>query len=176
MAGTSPAMTPDRRFSIALTSRRERVLDLVALRHHFGSARLSLDGASDRFLSSTIVEILDFLVVVRFPMDENANADEDIVRLGLRNYALRNAIRHRLRDRVLGRPKHLYRLLGALDRHLVEQDGCGLAKEVWPYHRQKRREAVLIVREGVRERRFGCAAARTHDEIDMGNFVAVAYE
>src|SRR6266404_4660826 len=135
-----------------LTSRRERVLDLVALRHHFGSAWLSLDGAGDRLLGGAIVEILDFFVVVCFPMDENADADEDIVRLGLRNHSLRNAIRHRLRDRMLGRPKHLYRLLGAFDRHLVEQNGCGLAQQVWPYHRQKRREAVLIVGEGVRER------------------------
>src|SRR5437660_7281265 len=90
----------------------ERMLDLVALRHHLGSARLSLNGASDRFLGGAVVEILDFLVVVRFPMDENADTDEDIVSLGLGNHSLRYAICHRLRHRMLGRPKHLYRLFG----------------------------------------------------------------
>jgi len=77
---------------------------------------------------------------------------------------------------VLGRPEHLHGLGRILDRHLVEQNGRGLDEQVGSHHREQRGETILIVGKGSRERRFGRAAARSNDEIDMSNFVAVPDE
>ena len=41
---------------------------------------------------------------------------------------------------------------------------------------EKRREAVLVVRQSVAERRFGSRAARSDEEVDMSDLVAVADE
>ena len=76
--------------------------------------------------------------------------------------------------RVLRRAEHLHRLLGALDRHLVEHDGRGLDSEVRRDDREQRREAVLVVDERVGERGLGGAAARPDDEVDVRDFVALA--
>ena len=62
---------------------RERMLDLVALGDHLGDLRLALDGARDRFLGGPVVVVLDLLVVGGFPVDEHADADEQIVGLVL---------------------------------------------------------------------------------------------
>src|SRR5579863_57229 len=98
------------------------MLDGVALGSDFRSLWLAAHRTRYRLLHRTIVVVLDLLVVRGFPMNEDPNADEKIVRLVRRDDALRNAVRDRLRNAILRRTKHLNRLLGALDRHLVEHD------------------------------------------------------
>ena len=101
-------------------------------------------------------------------------ADEDVVGLVDRDHALGDRIRNGLGDAMLRRAEHLHGLLGALDRHLVEQDRVGLAQQVRRDDREQRREAVLVVDERVGEGELGRRAARTHDQVDMRDFVAVA--
>ena len=55
------------------------MLDLVALRDDLVHARLTRDGAGDRFLGGAIIVVLDLLVVGRFPMNEHADQAEQIV-------------------------------------------------------------------------------------------------
>src|SRR5271169_5569764 len=92
----------------------------------FGGRGLPADGARDRLLDRAIVEVLDLLVVAGFPMDEHADANEEIVGLVGGNHALGDAVGDRLGDRVLRGAEHLHGLLGALDRHFVEHDVAGL--------------------------------------------------
>src|SRR5262245_36521883 len=89
--------------------RRERMLDLIALGDHLADLRLALDGPPDGFLGGAIVEVLDLLVVGRIPMDEHADATEQVLGLVLRDDAFGHAVGDRLGDRVLGRAEHLHR-------------------------------------------------------------------
>ena len=70
-------------------------------------------------------------------MDENADADEEIVGLVLGNDSLGHAIGHCHGDGMLSRAEHLHGLLGALDRHFVEQNGRGLGQQVWRHDREQ---------------------------------------
>ena len=67
-------LTPTWGFS--LSAGRKRVVDLVLLRGDSGGLWLALHGASDGFLGGAIVEVLDLLVVLGFPVDEHADGDE----------------------------------------------------------------------------------------------------
>ena len=107
-------------------------------------------------------------------MDEHADADEHVVGLRRRDRALRHRVGNRHRHRVLRRAEHLHRLLGVLDRHLVKEDRVRLHRQVRRDDRQERGEAVLVVGQRMGKRRLGGAAARPDDEIDMGDFVALA--
>jgi hypothetical protein len=49
----------------------------------------------------------------------------------LRNDSLGHAIGNGHCDRMLSGAEHLHGLLGAFDRHFVEQNGRGLAHQVW---------------------------------------------
>ena len=59
-----------------------------ALGDDLGGRGLPADGARDQLLDRAIVEVLDLLVVAGFPMDEHADANEQIVGLVGRNHAL----------------------------------------------------------------------------------------
>jgi len=141
-----------------------------------GGCRLAADRARDRLFRGLIVEVLNLLIVLGVPMDEHTDANEQIVGFANRDHASRDTIGDSFRDAVLGRPEHLHGLGRILDRHLVEQNGRGLDEQVGSHHREQRGETILIVGKGSRERRFGRAAARSNDEIDMSNFVAVPDE
>ncbi len=154
----------------------ERMLDLVALRDHLRGLGLAGHRARERLLGGAIIVILDLLVIGRIPMDEHPDADEEIVRLGFRDDAFGDAVGDRLGHRMLRRPEHLHGLLGPLDGHLVEQNRRRLAGQVWGHQRKQRGEAFLVVRQGIRERGLGCAAARSDQEIDVGDLVAFADE
>src|SRR3954466_1722560 len=67
------------------SARRERVLDLVFLGKHFLRRWPVLDCPLDRFLRGAVIVFLDLGVVLGFPMDEHADADEQIVGLALRD-------------------------------------------------------------------------------------------
>ena len=60
----------------------ERMLRGDARGEHALRGRIALHRAGDGFLRGLIVEVLDLLVVVGVPMDEDADADEEIVGLG----------------------------------------------------------------------------------------------
>src|ERR1700674_3061220 len=152
------------------------MLDLVALRNHLRGLGLAGHRAGERLLCGAIIVILGLLVVGRIPMDEDPDADEEIVRLGFRNDAFGDAVGDRLSHRVLRRPEHLHGLLGALDGHLVEQNRRGLGEQIRSDHREQRGEAFLVVRQRMRECGFGCASARSDQQIDVGDLVAVADE
>ena len=77
---------------------------------------------------------MNLLVVGRLPVNEDANAYEDVVGLILRNDALRHAVGDGLGNGMLRRAEHLQGLFGALDGHLVEQNGRWLAKQIRRHH------------------------------------------
>ena len=109
-------------------------------------------------------------------MDEHAHEDAEIIRLVLRDDAALERVDDGARDRGLRRPEHLDRLLGALDGHLIEEDRVRLGRQVRRDDCEQRREAVLVVREGVDECRARGARLRADDQIDVRYLVAVADE
>ena len=106
-------------------------------------------------------------------MNEHADADEQVIGFVGRNHALGDAIGDGLGDGVLRGAEHLHRLLGALDGHFVEHHGIGLSEQVGGDDGEQRGEAVLVVDESVAECGLGSTAARPHDQVDMGHFIAV---
>ena len=50
----------------------------VALRDDIGGGRLAVDGARDRLFRGLIVVVLDLLIVLGVPMDEHADANEEL--------------------------------------------------------------------------------------------------
>src|SRR5262245_17287632 len=145
----------------------------VLLRGDFGGLRLALDGAGDGFLGGAVVEVLDLLVVLGFPVNEHAYGDIKIVGLVGGDHAFGDGISHGLGDGVLCRPEHLHRLARILDGDLVVKDRRGFAEKVRRNNRKQGGEAVLVVGQGIAERRLDGAATRTEKQIDMGDFVAV---
>ena len=141
---------------------------------HALRCRIAFHRARDGFLRRRVVEVLNLLVVVGFPVDEHADADEQVISGRKRNDAFSDRVRNRLGDAMLRGAKHLNRLLGVLDGDLVEQDRVRLDQQVRRNHREQRREAVLVVDQRVRKGFFSRRAARTHDQIDVRNFIAVA--
>ena len=75
---------------------------------------------------------------------------------------------------ALGRAEHLHGLLGALDGDLVEHHGRRLGHEVGSNHCQKAVNALLLVGQGAAEGFFCCGAAWADNQVNVGNFVAVA--
>src|SRR4029079_17726572 len=108
----------------------ERVVSGILLRCDLGGLRLAFDGAGEGFLGGAIVEVLDLLVVLGFPMDEHANGDEEIVGLVRRDDAFGDGVGNRLGHGVLSGAKHLHRLARVLNGHLVVQDRRRLTHKV----------------------------------------------
>src|SRR4029079_14585920 len=108
----------------------ERVVSGILLRRDLGGLRLAFDGAGEGFLGGAIVEVLDLLVVLGFPMDEYANGDEEIVGLVRRDDAFGDGVGNRLGHRMLSGAKHLHRLARVLNGHLVVQDRRRLTHKV----------------------------------------------
>lgn len=57
----------------------EGMLGANARMKHALRCRIAFHRARDGFLRRRIVEILNFLIIIGVPMDENADADEEIV-------------------------------------------------------------------------------------------------
>src|SRR4051812_18198286 len=104
----------------------ERMLDLVALGDDLGHLRFAVDGSRDRFLGGAIIVVLDLLVVGGFPMDEHADANEEVVGFVLGNDTFRDAVGHSLRHRVLSGAEHLHGLLRSLIVTLLNRIVGGL--------------------------------------------------
>ncbi len=82
---------------------------------------------------------MDFLVICRVPVDEDTDANEDVVGFFRGDRAVGNAVGDRLGDGMLRRAEHLHRLLRALDCDLGEQYGGRLDRQV---RRDNRQEAT----------------------------------
>src|SRR5258706_13119596 len=150
------------------------VLGRLRAGDHVSHGRFVAERARDRFLRRLVVVVVDLLVVRRLPVNEHADHDAQVVGLVLRDDAALDRINHRPGHGRLSRSEHLDRLLGALDRDLVEQDRVRLGRQVRRDDGEEGRETVLVVRQrvakcGARGPRFG-----TDDQVDMGNLVAVA--
>src|SRR4029077_4518793 len=154
----------------------KRMMSRVLLRGDLGGSWLTLHGASDGFLGGAIVEVLDLLVVLGFPVNEHADGDVEIVRLVGGNPPFCHGVGDGLGHGVLRRTEHLHRLARVLDRHLVVEDRWGLREKVGRDHRKKRGEAVLVVGQSIAERGLHSAAAGTDQQIDVSNFIAVTDE
>ena len=71
------------------------MLGRLALADDFRRCRLATNGPLDRFLDGPIVEVVDLLVVGGVPMDEDTDADENVVGLGGGDRSIGDAVRHR---------------------------------------------------------------------------------
>ncbi len=145
-------------------------------RHDLSSARFACHGTLDCLTRRLVVVLLNLLVVFRLPVNENADAQEQIICLVLRDRAVLDAVRDRQCDRMLSRTKHLHRLLGTLDRHLVEQNRVRFGEQVWGDDGKQRCEAILIVGERIAKCGFRSRTSRSDQQVDMCDLVAVAYE
>ena len=134
----------------------------VALGNNIGRGRLAAHRARDQFLRGLIVEVLNLLIVLGVPMNEHANADEEIVSFAYRDNARRDTVGDSLGDAMLGRSEHLHGLGRILDRHFVEQNGRGLDEQVRRHNREQRGEPILIVGQGMSQTPFRrrCRAVR----------------
>src|SRR5262249_50367330 len=54
----------------------ERMLDLIALGDHFGDLWLASDPPSNPFPGGAIIVVLDFLVICRLPVNEDADTNK----------------------------------------------------------------------------------------------------
>src|SRR4030095_1410567 len=108
----------------------EGVVSGILFRRDLRGLRLAFHGPGEGFLGGAIVEVLDLLIILGFPMDEHANGDEEIVGLVGRNYAFGNGVGNRLGYGMLRRTEHLHRLARVLDGHLVVKDRGGLTHKV----------------------------------------------
>jgi hypothetical protein len=117
-------------WGFSLSTSRKRMVGGILLRRDLGGLRLAFDGAGEGFLGGAIVEVLDLLVVLGFPVDEHANGDEEIVGLVGRDDAFGDGISDRLSHGMLSGAEHLHRLARVLDGHLVVQDRRWLTHKV----------------------------------------------
>ena len=135
----------------------------VLLCSDFGGLRLTFDGAGDCFLRGAIVEILDLLIVLGFPVDEYADGDEEIVGFVRGDYAFGYGIGDRHCHCMLRRTEHLHSLTCILDGHFVVEDRRRFTHEVWCDQRKKGGEAILVVGEPDSVGRLDGAASRAKE-------------
>src|SRR5262249_46814376 len=174
------APCPDRQRQFAPTACLplcgERMLDLGALGDHLGNLWLTGYRAGVSFFGGAVIEILNFLIVGRFPVDENADTNEKIFGFVLRDYSFSHAVRYSLGNRMLRRAKHLHSLLRALDRNFVEQHRRRFTQQVRRHHCQQRCKSILVVRQTICKGRFGGASARPHDKVNVRDLIAVTHK
>src|ERR1700724_541429 len=85
----------------------ERMLRDIALGDDMGGCRLAVDCARDRLFRGLIVEVLNLLIVLGVPMDEHADANEQIVGFADGNNARGDTVGDSLGDAMLSRTEHL---------------------------------------------------------------------
>src|SRR4051812_11053239 len=162
--------------ALALHARRERMPRRLGRTEDVAHAGLVGEGARDRLLRGLVVVVEDLLVVSRFPVDEDAADDAEVVDVALADHALADRVDDGTSHGRLGGPEHLHRLGGALDRHLVRKDRVRLSGEVGRDHREQVRVPLLLVDEGVRERLADRPALGADQEVDVRDLVALADE
>src|SRR3954469_22418762 len=82
----------------ALCATRKRVPRSLVLLQHLVDRRLVLKGALQRLLGGLVVEVVDLLVALGLPVDEDAHQDTEIVGLALVDHTRRDAVHDRASD------------------------------------------------------------------------------
>ena len=124
---------------------RERVLCGVLLGQHLVNTGGILHRAGDGQLGGFVVVLEDLLIVVGFPVNEDAADDDQLLALILGNHAGFDRIGDGLGDGVLGWAEHLYGLLGTLDRDLGDHDGRRLDGQVWRQNGEQVAVSSLLI-------------------------------
>src|SRR5580700_3624544 len=117
-SGSSPVCAAK---SLALGAAGERVTRVRRVREDLVDARLTAQGAGDRGLHGLVVPVVDLLVVLGLPMDEDADDDAQIVDLVLGDDAVGDRVHHGTGDRSLSGTEQLHGLPCPPDRHLVAE-------------------------------------------------------
>src|SRR5437762_11066737 len=162
--------------SALVRAARERVGGGLRAADDGVDARLALQRALDRLLYRPVVEVEDFLVVLRLPVDEDAHQDAVVVHLVARDDARGHAVHDRPSDRRLRRAEHLHGLGGALDGDLVEEERVGLCRQVRTDHGQEGAMPFALVRQSVHECLPCWARLRPDDQVDVGDLVPITYQ
>src|SRR5437764_2316814 len=162
--------------SALVRAARERVGGGLRAADDGVDARLALQRALDRLLYRPVVEVEDFLVVLRLPVDEHAHQDAVVVHLVSRDDARGHAVHHRARDRGLRRAEHLHGLRGILDGDLVEEERVRLRRQVGRNDGEQLGETVGVVRQRADEGLPRVARLRPDDQIDVSDLIPVAYQ
>ena len=149
------------------------MLSRLGLGNHVRSLGLAGNGALDGLFGGFIVVVMDLAVVFGFPMDEDANADEQVIGFGGGNGAIGNTVGHGLGHTGLGWAKHLNRLSGAFDGHFVEHHGSRLGHQVRGNNSQKGVVASRLVCQTTGKASLCGGATGANEQVDMSNFVAV---
>ena len=148
----------------------------VFLAADFLGGGLVLHRAGDGEFGGFVVVFEDFFVVLGVPMDEHAADDAEFFALVLGNHALFDRIGDRLGDRELCGAEHLHGLLGAFDRDLGHQHRGRFDGQVRFEHRQQIAVSLALPRQGVGERCANGTILFANQQIDMGDFIALAHQ
>ncbi len=103
----------------------------IFLRNDFGRRRFSGNSAFNRQFGGFIIPVLDFIVILGFPVNENTDADKHIAGFFHRYYAFLDTINHSFSHASLRGPEHLRRLFLVLDFNFVEHDRIRLSHKIW---------------------------------------------
>ena len=148
----------------------------VLLGDHLGRSRIVGHGPLDRLLGGLVVVLLDLGVVLGQPVDEDATDDHQVVGLVGGNRALGQTICHGLGDALLRRTEHLHGLIGSLDCHLGDHHRRRFHGQVRGEHSQQIDVAGRLIGQGVGERGSNRTILVTDQQIDVGNFIALAHQ
>jgi len=141
---------------------------------HLVSSGLAGHGVGDGHLGGFVIELIDLLVVLGFPVDENAADDDEVFGLVLGNDAGFDLVGDRLGDGGLGGAEHLDGLLGTLDRDLRDQNGRGLDGQIGREDGEEIRVAFALTRQSVGEGVADRAVLAADEQINVRDLVAFA--
>ena len=140
-----------------------------------GGGGLPADGARDRLLDRAIVEVLIFLssLASQWMNTPTQMKRSSASSAGITPSATLSATA--LATAYCAGPNICTACLSILDRDFGNHDRRRLGQEVRGQHGEQRSEPVLVVGQAMDpEGRFGRTAARSNEQIDMRDFVAVA--
>lgn len=113
--------------------------------YDFGSGRSAGNGAFNRFFGRFVVVFLDLGIVFSRPVDENTDADEQIIGFIGRNGAVFYAIGNSHGNAALSRAEHLNCLFGAFNGYFIEHYCCRLNHQVRSNYSQQTGKTVFVV-------------------------------
>src|SRR6266540_62213 len=108
----------------------EWVLQRVLLCQDVLDLGFTAHSALDGELGRVVVVLVDLVVVLGVPVDEDAHDEHQVLRFAFRDDALGHAVEHRHPHGFLRGAKHLHRLASTLDGHLGDHHRSGLADGV----------------------------------------------
>lgn len=138
--------------------------------------RLASHCVFDGQFRGVVVVLVNLRIVGRFPVDENAADDDVFIGLVFRDHAFGNAVNDCTSDCRLCRAEHLHGLLGAFDRHFRDHDRSRFANQVRRDDGEQARVAGTLCRECVGKSHAHWTVLIANEQIDVGDFIAVANE